>query len=83
MVDVWVAIVIVIIGIFLGYSFGNVNASTEVANAEMENLVMIFDDKDESVHMFLMVTEPPEEIEKHEYITLKCVKATPKTDPRK
>ena len=83
MVDVWVAIVIVIIGIFLGYSFGHWNASTDVANAEVGNLVMIFDDKDEFVHMFLMVTEPPEEIEKHEYITLKCDKATLKTDPRK
>ena len=83
MVDVWVAIVIVIIGIFLGYSFGHWNASTDVANAEVGNLVMIFDDKEESVHIFLMVTEPPEEIEKHEYITLKCVKATPKTYPRK
>lgn len=83
MVDVWVAIIIVIIGIFLGYSFGHWNASTDVANSEVGNLVMIFDDEDESVHMFLMVTEPPEEIEKHEYITLKCVKATPKTDPRK
>lgn len=83
MVDVWVAIVIVIIGIFLGYSFGRWNASTDAANSEVGNLVMIFDDENESVHMFLMVTEPPEEIEKHEYITLKCVKATPKTDPRK
>ena len=83
MVDVWVAIVIVIIGIFLRYSFGHWNASTDAVNSEVGNLVMIFDDEDESVHMFLMVTEPPEEIEKHEYITLKCVKATPKTDPRK
>lgn len=83
MVDVWVAILVVIIGIFLGYSFGNWNASTDVANSEVGNLVMIFDDEDDFVHMFLMVTEPPEEIEKHEYITLKCVKATQKTDPRK